>query len=376
LRARPSDLWRDALTLLAAGLRCRPLVGPRVVQLNISDCCSLHCTMCNQWCLPAGGFLDADRAMALVDELASLGLQELFWHGYGEPCLHPRLGDLVATVGRRHPALRQFMVTNGTCVSETLLGVLRDHDVGVRISAHAGSREIWARIHPQDDADLFYRLVETTSRLAEGRPGKVELLFAFFETNRVELDDMVQLARQTGVRRLLFRPMRLFPGADGAWMNAHLMPSRDDFLSLRAQLLRLREALRGEMEVNLDAFDLSDFDTARGRPMTADFFRHRPCLIGWVFSVVETDGRVHGCLPESSAGPLGNIHRQSFRAIWWSDAYCAFRRERVRCGRDGGDPEDCHTYCQHLDTNRRLNDLLSLRLAHGRRREPASGDGR
>jgi MoaA/NifB/PqqE/SkfB family radical SAM enzyme len=375
LRTRPINLWRDALALLGAGLRCAPLVGPRVVQLNIADRCNLRCTMCNQWCFPAGDFLEAERAIALVEELAGLGLQELFWHGYGEPCLHPRLAEMVATVGRRHPALRQFTVTNGTCISESLVGSLREWDVRVRISAHAGSRETWARIHPHNDPGLFDRMRETTARLAEGRPERTELLFALFETNRDQIDDMVRLARQTGVRRMLFRPLRLFPGEDGAWMNAHLMPGREDFLRVRQRLLALREELRGDIEVCLDAFAMSGFDSSLGRPVTSEYFLHHPCLIGWVFSVVETDGRVHGCLPESSAGPLGNIHRQSFREIWWSDAYRAFRRQRVGCGRGGANPGDCHTFCQHLDTNRRLNDLLRLRIGPRRQRDSATVDG-
>jgi MoaA/NifB/PqqE/SkfB family radical SAM enzyme len=376
LRTRAVSLWRDALTLLGAGLRRDPLVGPRVVQLNIADRCNLRCIMCNQSCFPPGGFLDPDRAASLIDELAALGLQELFWHGYGEPCLHPHLGDMIATVGRRHPVLRQFTVSNGTCISESLVGILRDRDVGVRISAHAGDRETWARIHPHNDPGLFDRMVEAIARLAEGRPGRVELLFALFETNREQIDGMIRLARETGVRRVLFRPMRLFRGADGAWMNDRLMPGREDFLRVRVQLLSLREELRGVMELSLDAFAMSGFDSALGRPVTGDYYLHNPCLIGWVFSVVETDGRVHGCLPESCAGPLGNIHQQSFREIWWSDAYRKFRRDRVTCGRGGGDPEGCHTWCQHLDTNRRLNDLLSLRIGLRRRREPAARDGR
>ena len=375
LRTRPINLWRAALTLLGAGLRRAPLVGPRVVQLNIADRCNLRCIMCNQSCFPPGGFLDPDRAISLTDELAALGLQELFWHGYGEPCLHPHLGDMIATVGRRHPALRQFTVSNGTCISETLVGILRDRDVGVRISAHAGDRETWARIHPQNDPGLFDRMVEAIACLAKGRPGRIELLFALFKTNRDQIDSMIRLARKTGVRRILFRPMRLFRGASGAWMNDHLMPGREDFLHLREQLLTLREELRGEMELSLDAFAMSGFDSSLGRPVTGDYFLRHPCLIGWVFSVVETDGRVHGCLPESSTGPMGNIHQQSFREIWWSDAYRSFRRDRVTCGRAGGNPEACHTWCQHLDTNMRLNDLLSLRIGPRRRRAPAAADG-
>jgi MoaA/NifB/PqqE/SkfB family radical SAM enzyme len=364
----------DSLTSLGLILGRRPLCGPRVVQLNISDECNLDCVMCNRSISGVGGFLEAERVRELVAELYRLGLRELFYHGYGEPMLHPKIAELFRSVSARHRGLRQFIVTNGTCLSNANIAAMAEGRVSARISVHAGDRDTWARVNPSSDPRLFDAIARGAARLAGGGRSEVELLFVLQRANIDGIDAMLELAATTGAGRVLFRPMRLYNGRDGRPMNDHLLLDRDQHRSAVAAIARGRERHRGRFVVDSVPFDVSVWSDGLGRPSSLPFYDRRACLLGWVFSLILRDGTVLGCLEESFDRPLGNVREQSFRSIWWSDAYQAFRRQQRFDDRAGLDATSCLGWCQHLATNRRLNDIKRLRpLSYLRHRRSATG---
>ena len=364
----------DGLSALGLVLGWRPLCGPRVVQLNVSDECNLDCVMCNRSTADVGGFLARGRILELVDELYALGLRELFYHGYGEPMLHPRIADLFATVGSSYPGLRQFVVSNGTCLTEAMVETMTRWRVSARISVHAGDRATWARVNPTSDPRLFTTIARGVESLACSGRSEVELLFVLHRANHDGVDAMFDFAAAAGVPRVLFRPMRLYPGRDGEPMNDHLLLDRTQHEAAVAAISRGRERYRGRLAVDSTPFDVSVYADGLRRPSSFDFFADRPCLLGWVFSLILCDGTVLGCLEESFDRPLGNVRERSFRDIWWSDAYQAFRSQQQFSDRGGLDATNCLGWCQHLATNRRLDHIKHLRVRkYLRDRRPAAG---
>jgi radical SAM protein with 4Fe4S-binding SPASM domain len=109
-------------------------------------------------------------------------------------------------------------------------------------------------------------------------------------------------------------------------------------------------------------FEQNTYDPQQERPSSTDFYLSRSCYIGYVLTVIERDGSVWGCLPESSDGlPLGNIHETTFREIWYGDKYMSFRRKQLFLNKADMDHRGCHSYCQHLETNIRLNRIRPWR---------------
>jgi MoaA/NifB/PqqE/SkfB family radical SAM enzyme len=356
----------DVLTVLGAAAGRRPLCGPRIVQLNISDRCNLHCVMCNQWSVPRGRFMPYEKAKGVLEELYGLGLREVYYHGVGEPFLHPRLGDLVRAVSSGCAGLRQFVVTNGTAISPAMAEDVLRHGVRLRASIHAGDRATWARIHPRDDPALFDRMAATVKRLASADPSSVELLYVIFKTNWERIPAMIAFAEEVGVRRVLFRPMRLLPGPDGrSPMNEHLLLDRREFERSSDEIARLRAAARGRLEIGAEPFLEAVFDDGLGRPSTLDFFRDRRCFIGWLLTVILADGSVIGCLEESFERAMGSVHESRMKDIWLSKDYDLFRRRQLRLHASTAGTGGCASYCQHLGLNARLSKLLKLRIRSG-----------
>ncbi len=350
------DNYYDLLTLHGIFWHSRPLCGPRVAQINISDNCNLDCTICNHAAMGVSGLLPAQKVMSLVDELYRLGTQEIFFHGFGEPGLHPHLPDMIRHVRDKALRIRQYLITNGAWDSARLLESIKAGEVSVRFSLHAGDAETWQRIHPQDDLKYFERAGKNLARLTEAAPDRVEVLYVICKTNWDKIKAMGQYASDHGVRKILFRPMRLFKDRSGQYMNAHLLPDAREFQEAAAIISRLQRELRGKIAVQSVAFEQNCYDPSQGRPSSRAFYLSRSCYIGYVLTVIERDGSVWGCLPESSFGePLGNIHEKRFREIWYGLPYETFRRKQLLLDKSALDQEGCHSYCQHLDTNIRLN---------------------
>ena len=359
-------LYYDLITLHGIFWHSRPWCGPRIAQINISDNCNLDCTICNRLSMGVSGLLDAEKVITLVDELYSLGTQEIFFHGFGEPGLHPRLPEMIQHVRRQAPQMRQHLITNGTWDSPRLLDAILDGPVNVRFSLHAGEAETWQRIHPRDDLKNFLQAGENLLHLTGQASDRVEVLYVICNANCQKIAEMVAFASDHGVKRILFRPMRLFENRSGQYMNAHLLPNAEEFQEAATAVARCQHELRGRISVQSVPFDQNYFDPAQGRPSSRAFYLSRRCYIGYVLTVIERDGSVWGCLPESSNGePLGNIHEKSFREIWYSQKYEAFRQKQLFLDKAALDHAGCHSYCQHLDTNLRLN-RFSLRLRRGK----------
>ncbi len=355
------NVYYDFLTVLGILLGRGPLCGPRILQLNISDECNLDCIMCNRSCMGAGGFLDYDKAISIINEIYPLGLQEVYFHGYGEPFLHPRVTDLFRSVRKQHPLLKLFVITNGTCISGDAISEILRRDVHVRFSIHAGDHETWKEIHPEDDASLFGRVKESIRALTRERPSQAEILYVLFKTNIKAIEPMVGLALETGVKRVLFRPMRLYPDRMGRWMNAHLMPTQEEYQTLSKDLAEIKIRYSKTLAIDLTPFLESPFDPGLGRPSSYDYFKDHACYIGSVLTVIATHGQVWGCVEESSV-PMGNLQEASFKDIWWSGAYQVFRKERLCSNGTLLHQTDCRSYCQHLGINKKLNDFKRLQM--------------
>lgn len=356
------NAWLDALTTLGVVLHRQPLCGPRIVQLGISDECNLACAMCNRQAIGAGGLMPLATATRLVEELSPLGMREIFFHGFGEPCLNPDLPEMIRVTAARAPRVGQHIITNGTWMTDPLLAAIREVDVKVRVSAHGGDRASWKAVHPEDDERVFACVERTLRRLADGRPDRVEVLFVLTNLNAGRVDVMAEFAAACGVRHVLFRPMRLFPDAQGHDMNRHLMLSGDQYDRVRRDIGTVSDRYRGRLEIQSVPFSENRFDPALGRPSSRDFYKTHRCYIGSVLTVISTNGDVWGCVEESTGGaPLGNINRESFREIWWGPAYRRFREQQLFRDKAGMSADGCHTFCQHLGINRTLNDVRQLR---------------
>jgi MoaA/NifB/PqqE/SkfB family radical SAM enzyme len=356
------SVYFNLATLLGVLRQKAPVCGPRIAQIDISENCNLDCVICNRSSMGVSGLIESRKVLSLVDELYAMGTQEIFFHGFGEPACHPDLPEMIRYIHSRYPKLSQHLITNGTWNSPALRGALVGGQVKTRFSLHAGEEKTWQVLHPQDSVQFFRQAGENLRHLAAHNSSRVEVLFVICNLNYRRIPEMVSYARDHGVKTILFRPMRLFRNRNGQYMNDALLPNAEEFKEAAAAIARLREELRGQMRVLSVPFDEHSYNPELARPSSRMFYLSRSCYIGYALTVIERDGGVWGCLPESSGGrPLGNIFETPFSEIWFGQKYAAFRRSKLFLNKTSLDHHGCHSYCQHLDTNIRLNRIKPWR---------------
>lgn len=150
---------------------------PQFLYIEPTNACNCTCVICprHQMCRPIG-FIDTNLFRDIAQQAAALGCKELRLFNFGEPLLHPKIADLVATtVGS---GLTANIQTNGLLLDETI--VRRLLDAGLRylgVSINGLTDEEYAMVRPGFAlADLRDRIQRTRAAArAAGIPLHIHL---------------------------------------------------------------------------------------------------------------------------------------------------------------------------------------------------------
>jgi len=110
-------------TLTGEILRIRSLgtVGLRLVEISLTDrsqCRCVHCFAATKQPLPETDELTTEEMMALIDNLAEVGISEICFSG-GEPLLRNDILSLVAYARKKYLVVR--LITNGILLNEHMV---------------------------------------------------------------------------------------------------------------------------------------------------------------------------------------------------------------------------------------------------------------
>jgi radical SAM protein with 4Fe4S-binding SPASM domain len=359
---------RGALRLLGAGLG-RPLVGPRVVGLEITHLCNLHCGFCEshgRLVSPsidkrrsyAGGrrAMELDTVARLSRSLARLGIEWVELSGKGDATVHPQLPEVIRRL--KGAGLRCSIFANGTVHRPGLVETLVESRVErVNLSLNAASRPVFARVTGKDLWDEAVEFLDRTlalRRAAGRRRPWVRVTFVVCRDNLEDMDGMVSLCCGRGVD-------------EGGWSIMGEIPETAplqlDCAQADALLARIPEWAR-RLEASGVAHDLRIFAEdlrlriGRGASQDNPLQRGLPCYEGWLHTVIGPDGTVVPCCYCEDA-QLGNVVDEDFERIWRGERYRDFRRRALAIPRTGRPIcRECFTSCNRAQDNRYVHQRL------------------
>jgi MoaA/NifB/PqqE/SkfB family radical SAM enzyme len=330
--------------------------GPLYVNVDATHRCNLRCHYC-RWHSPLLEKTLLDRSArkdiepaifdGLCEDLAALGTRKVQFVGAGEPMLHPAFFDLVRSANRR--GLELVVYTNGTRLAQDDPRQLVDSGLDLlRISLADPTADAYAARHPYLGPGAFDRLVQGITRLAQDRNARrsrtpvLEMCVPIDRENMGRLDELVKLARTTGVDRIHFSVVLDFDQKELATFTL----DNGEVVRAREHLRQVRPTLEASgMGHNID--DVLLRYQAQRKVLTTV-----PCYSAWFYSMVDTDGRVRVC--QRSTALMGDLGRESFRAIWNGPAYRGFRKATRGSNRALGPDYDCD-FCPHLANNHRVH---------------------
>ena len=312
--------------------------GPRTVTLAVSAVCDSNCLMCEfhspllgeEFRTGDGGrgtrFMEPRIFESIVRECAAMGTYRIALCGSGEPALHPNTDEMLRLMNRL--GAEPYVITNGLSLDEPRLALWSSLRAHYRFSLHGGDEATWLRVHPNGRPGQFERLTRTLAVLAASRTAKVSALHVLHKANFTGVRQMLEHARQTGLKEVIFRPVQ----AEGSLSAVVLAPGEE---------AELRESLRDGLclarsygiRTNISDYLRDKLWVESGRMSTAGLYRQMPCYVGWLHADFDLDGTMRPCL--DSLRVMGRVGERSIREMWASAEYRAFRLEARAMPRSG-----------------------------------------
>ncbi|MCK6526915.1 radical SAM protein [Myxococcota bacterium] len=301
---------------------------PRVVQLEVTNRCSLPCRSCGHRVWDRRANRPGDTPPAALLEIAPLleAAEEVLLGGYGDPTHGPLLLPIVRAV--KGFGCRCVLTTGGAALTEALIADLAEAGLDRVILSMDGARDETLRALRGLPLQAYLAWMEAMAG-ARARHGgfrpELQLNFVAQRDNVLELPDLVDLAAARGALGVHAFHIKVY---DPALADQSLF--RHPGVARRAFGEARRRAVRRGLFLRLPPLP-GDEDPGCRQPFETLFVLH--------------DGEVRACCASAFKNgryglPAGRLGEGDVRALWNSEGPRAFRRAS-RGGGGGAFPEPC-----------------------------------
>jgi MoaA/NifB/PqqE/SkfB family radical SAM enzyme len=246
--------------------------------------------------------------------------------------IHPDFLKVIKYIKKK--GIKLVFTTNFTLWNKRLVEeVLKVKPEQIVVSLWAGTKETYAKVHPNKNEETFEKIKENLKYLTELRdkiyddkkPG-IEICQVILKHNYKELNEMIEFAldvKATAVR---------FSTLDATEPTKILLLEKNEIEIVKDQLETIKKKLE-EINKNgtilelrgLDVFESSlQSNKVKEGIYTEPLINNVPCYEGWIRSEITTSGDILFCCKAGKV-PIGNVLKNDFKKIWNSKTYKTFR---------------------------------------------------
>lgn len=287
------------------------VVYPVSVEIDLANICNHGCPWCS-----FNGFRQENwvkfpgpRVLALIDELADVGVKSITFTGGGEPLVHNQAAEIFLTTHAR--GIEYGVVTNGRRMEGQVAKVIADTAKFVRVSLDAGTPQSHQLLHATATPEFFRILANMRQvRNLAGDCLTIGASFCVFDVNVHEINDAARLVKEAGGNYLEVRPVFPTEWRGGGFANplteSHVEAAR---AWLSGAQLDYNDATFRVIGM-IHRFDqVSD----RSKP-------YKACHSGQLTTVINADGYIYHCCQQRGmpAFRAGSVLNAPFREVWWN----------------------------------------------------------
>lgn len=309
------------------------------IQVEVSALCNASCPYCvlhcykDQW---KGGLMEMRTFQHLQPSFGMANL--VFLQGWGESLLHPQFWQMVKRV--KASGARVGFTTNGTLLDSEALSKSLDFGVEIMGLSLAG---VTPAMHERFRKGCGFQRIDTALReLKEMKRSRktdtprVHLAYMLLRSNRGEVDQLPNLARQWGVRQIVVSHLYLI--ASETMREESLLRHPELFSDVRETLEKTkRDAAQMGIDLHYDLPELGrPCEVCKENVLNSCFVSYRgdvsPCV---VTNLSVKDGASLTHYFEGRAYHLqkyifGNVNERSLKEIWTSSKARQFRKDFQR----------------------------------------------
>ena len=320
------------------------IIGPKSIQLEITNACNLRCIMCDRWKWGSTHKeeLTSDELFSLFDELSSLGTQHILISG-GEPLLRKDFNEIIRYITQK--GIKVTIITNGVFLTEDLATVLIESDATIIISLDASNEEIYSQIRGRQG--VFPIIIKNISALANLRDinekGYISMHMVIQKQNLNDVLPFFNLGKKLNVNTISYG---LVHGPHIPERNIGF--NKEDYSNLKATIKKLIDLKKKKHDIQIDLRQelIAIYDnqisseSLESGLLVKELFKQAPvpCISLNYWALIDAFGDVYPCcyayldnLDYESARSLreqlcfGNIQEIPFQEIWNGEKFNSFR---------------------------------------------------
>lgn len=336
-RASKLEKTSDPNLLRLLGMVCdQPFIGPNRLLFDPLYACNLDCIYCNNFSVARrnvskeemernpvyrfrGRSIAPERFMAFLKEAKELGVEAISIVGSGEPTLYPHLLEILKFAHELGFAGIDVS-TNGIRFSKELTKAAVKYDLSsVTFSITGATKSSFAYFHP-NGAKNYRRIMKNIKYLAKlkqkyktKRP-VVAVLHVVTKKNIAELEEVMRQAASVGANKVWFQMIHPREFSKGLELDQNdISRLKEAYKKAKDTAARLFLETSWEFEFQLDK--LRPGGSWSGPQL-------KSCPVGWWFSIITCAERASFCCGWKE---VGNIEGKSFKGLWNSEKYQAYR---------------------------------------------------
>lgn len=250
-----------------------PQTGPKIVQLDLTNACNLHCVGC--WChsylleekmmKPSiiKKNIDLNSAKRIINDLSKLGVSKIILSGAGEPFMHKDIIPIIKHIKRKGISLE--IITNFTLITKEIAEILVKEKVDhITASIWAGDQKGYEKVHDIKESILFERiknnLIYIHSIKKKDNLPRIKTYNVISSYNFKDIKQMTDFALSSLVDELEFQLIDIYPGKTDS-----LMLNKNQAEKTLSQLRRLSKrkdyiGVKTSDDLKLDKQNLSELE--------------------------------------------------------------------------------------------------------------------
>ena len=352
---------------------------PKHVTIDLTNSCNLNCIGCwthspllkdkaasNEWKSQSIPF---ETLKNLINDLYDLGTERIRLTGGGEPLLYPRIFEVISLIKKR--GMICDITTNFTLLNKQKIKRLFKLNVDeIVLSIWAGDAETYIKIHPNQTKETFERIKENLILIAQSKEKfrkepKIIMANVLFKYNYNKVKEMAKFATEVLLDEIYFTLLDPIKERTDC-----LLLNKEERKILLRELNHVEEVIKDynrESKIHkINIVNIRRFikriigKGAKEGKYDIDVI-NKPCYIGYIFARIMANGDVAPCC-RAVMYPMGNINKESFKDIWFSEKYDKFRKRALYENKLNPyfKKIGCYMMCDNQVHNKELEEFMGV----------------
>lgn len=313
-----------------------PIIGPRQLNLHVTNVCDRKCIFC-WYNSPLVSKKDAPRHMnfgvikRLILDCKEMNIGTINLEG-GEITLYPEINKLFLLI---KSAGFRLITYSHLAFSGNHLDYLRFAD-SINVNLSASNKDSYIDIHGDNKFQQVIKNLYSLYKLKR-EYGKPEIILSFIitELNYKQIKKFIGLAKKLHVDKIKFKlhiatkELQQLVLTENSFMRLRKMLScllKQD-LKIKNNLMQIYNIITNDNFLK-NRFYLNWTNRHNDRYFYYYAFpgNRINCFIGWFYSLIDEKGRVIAPCDNVGVCIAGNIHKESFKHIW----YNSYKFKKIR----------------------------------------------